>query len=426
MSIAEKLIQIAENEQKVYDTGYNSGYNSGHNSGYDAGYDEAEEITISIIERSITNLVIPNGVTSIGSYAFRDCTSLTSATIGNGVTSIGINAFYNCTSLISIEIPDSVTSINNQAFDNCTSLTSVTIGNGVMSIGSYAFRNCISLASITIPDSVTSIGHSTFYNCQSLASITIGNSVTLIKDFAFASCSNCLEYDFSNCTSVPSLQGTNVFDQINNDAKILVPAALYDEWISATNWTAYKEHIFITPSTGLLYEYNGTYSYYSVIGRGSCKDSTIVIPATYDDGVNGEHPVEYTGREAFQNDQTLEEIILPENAEQQFSISGDPFKGSSLKVIRNYCRGESFSLSGLNLEYVSILDGANIDNFNFYGIVGSPVYDFGRHTSVAELRDVSYISVGENTRIIVPAALLDEWKQATNWAVYAQYIVAAE
>ncbi len=87
------------------------------------------------------------------------------------VTSIGDYAFYDCTSLTSATIPDSVTSIGDYAFCDCTSLTSVTIPDSVTSIRSYAFSCCSRLASITIPSSVTSIGGYAFYDCTSLTSV---------------------------------------------------------------------------------------------------------------------------------------------------------------------------------------------------------------------------------------------------------------
>ncbi|MBQ7914152.1 MAG: leucine-rich repeat protein, partial [Clostridia bacterium] len=133
----------------------------------------------------VTELVIPDGVTSIGSYAFDGCGSLTSITIPDSVTSIGSSAFYNCSSLTSITIPDSVTSIGSSAFYNCSSLTSITIPDSVTSIGSSAFYNCSSLTSVTIGNSVTSIGGEAFRGCSSLTSITIPDSVTSIGSEAF-------------------------------------------------------------------------------------------------------------------------------------------------------------------------------------------------------------------------------------------------
>ncbi len=139
---------------------------------------------------SIKSVVIEEGVTSIGDYAFYGCSSLTSVTISNSVTSIGYRAFYNCSSLTSITIPDGVTSIGYSAFYNCSSLTSIDIPNSVTSIGEWAFYNCSSLTSIDIPNSVTSIGYSAFYNCSSLTSVTIPNSVTSIGEEAFSGCSS--------------------------------------------------------------------------------------------------------------------------------------------------------------------------------------------------------------------------------------------
>lgn len=108
-------------------------------------------ITESIItDRTKCFYYIPNSVTSIGEYAFWECTSLTSITIPNGVTSIGKYAFLGCTNLTSITISDSVTGIGEYAFKDCTSLTSIIIPNSVTSIGEWAFDECTSLTDITV------------------------------------------------------------------------------------------------------------------------------------------------------------------------------------------------------------------------------------------------------------------------------------
>ena len=113
----------------------------------------------------IKDLVIPDGVTSIGSEAFHNCSGLTSITIPNSVTSIGGGAFMYCEGLASITIPNSVTSIGDNTFASCTNLTSVTIPNSVTSIGDNAFSQCTNLTSVTIPNSVTSIGNNAFSYC---------------------------------------------------------------------------------------------------------------------------------------------------------------------------------------------------------------------------------------------------------------------
>jgi hypothetical protein len=116
------------------------------------------------------NTVIPNSVTSIGDYAFRNCSDLTSIEISNNVTSIGIQAFYGCSSLTSVTIPNSVTSIGNYTFYQCYGLTSVTIGNSVTSIGDYAFRNCYNLTSVKVyAKTPPAAGTGTFYNYQDVS-----------------------------------------------------------------------------------------------------------------------------------------------------------------------------------------------------------------------------------------------------------------
>lgn len=111
-------------------------------------------------------------ITSIGSSAFRNCSSLTSVEIGDSVTSIGNYAFYGCSRLTEIVIPDSVTSISTSAFQSCSSLTSVVIGDGVTNVGALAFSYCYGLTSVVIPSSVTRIGDYAFYDCSSLTSVT--------------------------------------------------------------------------------------------------------------------------------------------------------------------------------------------------------------------------------------------------------------
>ena len=136
----------------------------------------------------LTSVTIPNSVETISNNAFQNCTGLTSVTISNGVETISNNAFRNCTGLTEITIPDSVTSIGTNAFAGCTSLTSVIIGNGVTSIGNGAFSDCTGLTKVTIGNSVTSIGNYAFISCTKLTSITIPNSVTSIGDRAFYEC----------------------------------------------------------------------------------------------------------------------------------------------------------------------------------------------------------------------------------------------
>ncbi len=148
------------------------------------------------------NSVIPNdgSVEKIGDYAFSGCRGLTEITIPEGVTSIGDGVFYNCWKLTSVTIPEGVTSIGNSAFEDCEKLTSVTIPEGVTSIGNSAFEDCEKLTSVTIPEGVTSIGVYAFEYCKKLTSVTIPASVIAIGDRAFSHCGSLeiIEVDADN------------------------------------------------------------------------------------------------------------------------------------------------------------------------------------------------------------------------------------
>ena len=115
---------------------------------------------------SLSEIVIPSSVTSIGDSAFYGCSSLSEIVIPSSVTSIGKGAFVRCDSLSEIVIPSSVTSIGDSTFSYCHSLSEIVIPSSVTSIGDRAFSFCSSLSEIVIPSSVTSIGDSAFYNCK--------------------------------------------------------------------------------------------------------------------------------------------------------------------------------------------------------------------------------------------------------------------
>ena len=181
---------------------------------------------ISIGERSFSSctslafIKISDSVTSIGNFAFAHCKSLTSIDIPNEVTLIGQNVFTSCTSLTSIAIPDAVISIGAYAFSNCISLADVTLGTGLTSIGDYAFALCSSLTSIDIPDGVTSIGDFIFKECTWLSSVTIGSGVLSVGNSAFIGCSSLNSVVLgANLTSI----GSSAFENCSYLASVDIP-----------------------------------------------------------------------------------------------------------------------------------------------------------------------------------------------------------
>lgn len=204
------------------------------------------------------NVIIPDGITAIGDYAFSSNDDITSIKIPNSVTKIGNGAFDGCTNLTSITIPDSVTSVGNHAFSNCRRLKTIKFSNKMKRISDYMFRNCISLTSITIPSNITTIGSYAFGDCSQLSKINIPESVTVIKNSAFNSCTSLKsitlpskikvidEFVFSECTNLTSVKlPANLttikdcaFYECNNLKSLTIPKSV--TYISGIAYPFYK------------------------------------------------------------------------------------------------------------------------------------------------------------------------------------------
>ena len=240
-------------------TGAMADYDNGNDAPWN---NDSADITSVVIENGVTSIgkyafygcaaltsiTIPTGVTSIGEYALSTCSNLTSIDIPNSVTSIGGYAFYSCSGLTSIEIPSSVTSIGEGAFSSCAGLTSITIPNSVTTIGNRVFSGCNRLTSIEIPQSVTTIGNEAFSACPSLTSITIPKSVTIIGTYAFDICRN-LTSIYYNGTAQQWADVATGRDWKPNNAKVYVQGT---NQISKDNLKAYTYSFFDVGATAFL------------------------------------------------------------------------------------------------------------------------------------------------------------------------------
>ena len=214
MNLSDKLVQIAENTTKIYgegradgyDTGKAEGYEEGYEVGYNEGFNTSSGINVlnTMIDRSITEINIPNEVTTVGNYAFCRCEKVKKVNIHNNVTSLGGHAFNG----IGI----------NQAINK-----------------------------VIIPDSVTQIGANCFV-WSGIKTFIISKNLKLVEPWVFAGCTQTIAYDFSRHTFIPELLDINAFEYLfnYNKAKIIVPPALYYEWREATNWQVYKDYIVRT------------------------------------------------------------------------------------------------------------------------------------------------------------------------------------
>ena len=312
---------------------------------------------------SLSEIVIPSSVASIGSWAFYDCSSLQyisipksviclngnsfvewdgkleclspnfvyeddilfnkdksriisfrnqnikSYVISSSVTSIGDSAFYRCHSLSEIVIPSSVASIGDSAFWGCDSLSEIVIPSSVTSIGDNAFFDCRSLSEIVIPSSVTSIGKGAFSRCRSLSEIVIPSSVTRIGNEAFWNCRSLSEIVIpSSVTSI----GDSVFSGCVSLSEIVIPSSVTSIGDSVFSSCVSLSEIVIPSSVTSI----GDWAF-----SGCDSLSEIVIPSS----------VISIGDSAFSGSVSLSEIVIPSSV----TSIGDSafFSCSSLKYI---------------------------------------------------------------------------------------------
>ena len=205
------------------------------------------------IPSTVTNTVSEGGgtstytytVTSIGDYAFAQCSGITALSIPNTVTQIGAHAFHYCTGLGTVSIGTNVTNLGQYAFNQCTSLTSATIPSSVTSMGDGCFANCTSLSSVTFNNSPTSIPDQMFYACGNLTTINIPSSVTSIGAGAFCNCSGLTSMTLNRATppSVHIGSGTGYnassFEGVTKSIPIHVPCGTTHSYQAATGWNEF-------------------------------------------------------------------------------------------------------------------------------------------------------------------------------------------
>lgn len=193
-----------------------------------------EDGVVVMYTGAASEVVVPEGVTEIGMYAFGECGNVVSVKLPSTLKTIGMNAFSECVRLKNIEIPDNVTTIGDGAFWYCMQLmdeagfviiedvlyyyagveTDVVIPRGVKAISSFAFYDGNDITSVIIPEGVLSIGERAFDHCKYLENITFSGTVETIGDYAFSYCEQLTEIVIPE--SVENI-GANVFDGCSDE-----------------------------------------------------------------------------------------------------------------------------------------------------------------------------------------------------------------
>ena len=285
------------------------------------------------------NSIIPEYITSIGTYAFAGSKDLMSITIPENITQINDSAFAECFNVTEINynaravadlaasnyaflsvgrdgsgtvvnIGQNVTrmparlfcpgssnsgpkitkvvfhdnckcsSTGEATFSSCAALKTVQLSKSITNIGKSSFSGCSSLTSFTLPETITSLDYGAFGSCSGLKQIIFSENITSIGEWAFSYCSALRTLDLHSVKTVPTLVSGNAFNGVPTDKLIIVPDKLYKNFISATGWSGYASCIIATANAMLnIHETTG-----GVVARGLDETGAITVLARPDDG----------------------------------------------------------------------------------------------------------------------------------------------
>ena len=267
---------------------------------------------------ALTDIKLPDSVTTIGSYAFAQCQALKEFTIPENVTKIYDHAFENCGSLEKIHIPDSVTMIYGSAFKNCTSLTEVSGLRGVTRISSYAFWGCNSLSKIELPEKLEHIGEGAFGYCA-FDLFFIPSTVKTLSENIFAG----NEYNTGEKIEVPSILP---YTDAESDG------AEWDAW-----WHAMSDGNPVVYNVKRV-ERSGDFTYLilkngdKVLARYTGTDTTVTIPEGVDE----------IAAFAFRYNYTIQKVVIPKSVTKigEYAFDNCPnldvYIPATVKTVDNY------------------------------------------------------------------------------------------
>ena len=370
----------------------------------------------------IQRVIIEEGVTYIGNYAFEECSSLISIEIPEGVTSIGEWAFSRCSSLTNIEIPEGVTSIGECAFYGCSILTDITIPKGVTSIEYGTFSRCTSLTSIEIPEGVTSIGNNAFNECSSLTSMEIPESVASIGRYVFSRCSSLesINVDVNNINYISengvifNKEKTKIIrypEGKKNLKEYTIPST-----VTTLEWCAFEgcslENIKLSEGVKSI----GVYAFLRCDNLKSMnipegvksiedyafKECSSLTSIEISEGVTS------IGRDAFYGCSSLTSINIPEGVT---NIEGNTFSGCSSLTSINIPEGVTSIKDGAfsgcsNLKSITIPEGVTrIGYSTFYGCTS--LISINIPSTVKSIGNNAFEKCSSLTSIIIPSSVVD-------------------
>ncbi len=219
---------------------------------------------------NITEVIISDGINSIGEYAFYNCTKLTKINLSDVLVDIEGFAFYGCEMLTEINIPQCLYSVQDKAFFSCSSLETVDLPASCSKIGKAVFQNCKNLKNVTIRSTIRTIPESMFEGCESLLSVKTGQTITEIGERAFFDCHNLSSISlfavhslgkeaFANCESLSEINIRNLdnvpsfaFSGCKNLSKIILGEEIHTVGINAFSGCTSLNEVILPESVGTI------------------------------------------------------------------------------------------------------------------------------------------------------------------------------
>ena len=351
----------------------------------------------------VKDFAIPNYVETIGKYAFYQCTNLQEIFIPNSVTTIGAYTFYGCNGINKLNISENVTDIGDSAFYNCTSLSNLVIPSKTESIGSYAFAGCSSLEKINIPDSVVEMGMYAFSGASNATELYIGTGLKAIPSGAFQ---NCTQLTVVTVPNTVEKIGSKAFYGCNNITEITLPFVGASR--DAKGYSCSFGYIFgystsnqivsskfdgdFAPGYGYKGDFhdNGYYYYYNFSIPSSLKKVTITDTTQI-------------GKGAFHKCANISEIILNDGIT---SIGDYAFYNCGVKdfAIPNYVEtiGKYAFYQCTNLQEIFIPNSVTtIGAYTFYGCNG--INKLNISENVTDIGDSAFYNCTSLSNLVIPS-----------------------
>ena len=287
----------------------------------------------------VKDLVIPEGTSAIGDYAFYNCSNLQSIVVPEGVTSIGTQAFKNCSQLKSVAISGGVTELVYGTFQYCTQLQNISLPNTLQSIGYCSFEQCISLENIKIPESVTTIDEYVFLDCRKLQSLTIPMNVASIDRFALSGCSNLMGIWVDKNNAYYSSDSIGILYDKNMTSLILAPKKVSGSCNIPASVTEIRSGALSGCSglTGIWVDKNNENYYSDSVGILFNKDKTTLlqVPGGFSGTCTIPDSVTEISYNAFDGCSQLKAIVVDKNNANYCSDSlGVLFNKDMTKLLR--------------------------------------------------------------------------------------------